>query len=331
MGVWPFGKKSTPEQTQEGEGRQTAEEQASQPKNVFSKLKQGLKKTTSGLKQLFSLHRTIDEEFLDDLEVKLFEADFGPDLVAELLSELKAAWKEKEIRESDEIPGFLQQKLLARLTAREQTLARAENGPTVFLVAGVNGTGKTTSIAKLSYWLREQGHSVLLAAADTFRAGATEQLSIWSERVNIPIVLGSAKKKDPAAVAYTACERAVEEKIDYLIVDTAGRLHTQTNLMRELEKVRRVIANKIGNAPHETLLVLDATCGQNALNQAESFHQAISLTGLIMAKLDGTAKGGIVITVNNRFQIPVKFVGLGEQVTDLAPFDPDKFVKALFG
>lgn len=335
MALWPFGKKSeekpakeTPQETPPD----APQDEALQEKKTsrFSLFKRGLKKTTSGLRQIFGLKKKIDKALLDDLEVTLYEADFGPDLVTELLEALHAAWKEDAIRESQDIPGFMKAHLLKQLTARDTGLHTAPQGPTVYLVAGVNGTGKTTSIAKLAYLLKSQGHSVLLAAADTFRAGATEQLNTWSERIGVPIVLGSAEKKDPAAIAYTACEKAMTEGIDYLIVDTAGRLHTQVNLMRELEKVRRVIAKKMEGAPHETLLVLDATCGQNAKTQAEAFNAAIQLTGLIMSKLDGTAKGGIVVAINNMLQIPVKFVGLGEQATDLAEFDAEKFVTALF-
>jgi fused signal recognition particle receptor len=299
------------------------------PIGAFARLRRGLRKTAAGFRQLVGLRRKIDADLLDELEVKMYEADFGPELVADIGEEVRAAWTEGTLRESDQIAPFLKDRFLGRLAARDPGLARAGAGPTVVLVAGVNGTGKTTSIAKLARFLKDQGRSVLLAAADTFRAAATEQLQIWSERVAIPLVTGS-EKKDPAAVAYTACERAQAEGIDYLIVDTAGRLHTQVNLMRELEKVRRVMAKQIEGAPHEVLLVLDATVGQNAVSQAESFNAAVNLTGLILAKLDGTAKGGVVLTLNNRFQIPVKFVGLGEKVEDWAPFDPARFVEALF-
>jgi fused signal recognition particle receptor len=259
----------------------------------------------------------------------MYEADFGPELVPELVQKVRKAWNGGTIQDSGQIGPFLREQLLGLLADRDPHLCRAESGPTVILVAGVNGTGKTTSIAKLARWLADQGNTVLLAAADTFRAAATEQLQIWSERVNIPLVVDTAKG-DPAAVAYAACEKARHEGIDYLVVDTAGRLHTQANLMRELEKVRRVIAKQIEGAPHEVLLVLDATVGQNALSQAEAFDKALALTGLILAKLDGTAKGGIVVTLNNRLKIPVKFVGLGEHVADWAEFSPQRFVAALF-
>ena len=324
MALWPFRKKDQSEEQPEA-----APEEKTEAPGTLSIFRRGLRKTAAGLKQLFGVGRTIDADLLEELEVTMFEADFGPEMVTTLIELLKEAWEAGTVKQSEEIAPFLQQTLLERLTARDTRLERAASGPTVILIAGVNGTGKTTSIAKLANGLRNEGHTVLLAAADTFRAAAVEQLTIWSTRITIPLVVGK-DKSDPAAVAFNACERAVDEAFDYLIVDTAGRLHTQANLMRELEKVRRVISNKIQDAPHETLLVLDATCGQNALNQAEAFNKSISLTGLIMAKLDGTAKGGILITVNNRFQIPIKFVGLGEKFTDLSPFDAEKFVKALF-
>jgi fused signal recognition particle receptor len=297
---------------------------------TFALLTRGLRKTAAGLKQLLGLKRAIDDALLGELEVKMYEADFGPETVVALLASVRHAWKDGVLRESDQIAPFLQDKLLAQLAAKDTRLERAPSGPTVILIVGVNGTGKTTSIAKVSHWLAGQGNKVLLAAGDTFRAAATEQLQIWSERVGLPLVTGSEKGGDPAAVAFSACTRALTEQFDYLVIDTAGRLHTQANLMRELQKIRRVIAGRIPGAPHETLLVLDATTGQNAVNQADAFNRAATLTGLIMAKLDGTAKGGILITLHNRFQIPVKFVGLGEKVTDLAEFSAEKYVQALF-
>ena len=292
-------------------------------------LTRGLRKTAAGLKQLLGLRRAIDEAFLAELEVKMYEADFGPDTVAALLDDVRAAWRAETLRESGQIAPFLQERLRAQLQAKDTQLVRAPSGPTVILVCGVNGTGKTTSIAKLARWLAARGDKVVLAAGDTFRAAATEKLQIWSRRIGLPLVTGGARS-DPASVAYSACERALAEQADYLIVDTAGRLHTQANLMRELEKIRRVIAGRIPGAPHETLLVLDATTGQNAVNQADAFHRAVALTGLVMAKLDGTAKGGILVTLHNRFRIPVKFVGLGEKVEDIAEFSAERYVQALF-
>ncbi len=329
MAWWRRDKKDATEAPEAAETADAAE--ATQARGgAFVRLRRGLRKTAAGFKQLIGLKRRIDADLLEELEVKLYEADFGPELVTELIDEIRNAWEAGTLAESEQIAPFLQNSFLSRLARHDSLLLkRAETGPTAILVAGVNGTGKTTSIAKLAHYLRAQDASVLLAAADTFRAAAQEQLQIWSERINIPLVAGTAKK-DPAAVAYSACEKALAEGFDYLIVDTAGRLHTQTNLMRELEKVRRVIGNKIENAPHEVLLVLDATIGQNALSQADAFDKALNLTGLIMAKLDGTAKGGVVVTLNNRLKVPVKFVGLGETVEDWAPFSPERFVEALF-
>ena len=341
MALWPFRRKAGPEtppaappdgaappppEPDAPADPSTPREPAAGPLAAF---RRGLKKTAAGLSRLLGFSRRIDDALLDELEVTMFEADFGPEMVAALLEELRAQWRAGAIAEAPQIAPFLQNRLLERLTVRDTRLARAARGPTVILVAGVNGTGKTTSIAKLAYGLSAGGATVLLAAADTFRAAATEQLTIWSERIHIPIVTGKAKG-DPAAVAYSACARAISECFDYIIVDTAGRLHTQAHLMRELEKVRRVIAGQIEGAPHETLLVLDATCGQNALSQADAFNRTVKLTGLIMAKLDGTAKGGIIVTLNNRLEIPVKFVGLGERVEDWAEFDAERFVRALF-
>ena len=212
---------------------------------------------------------------------------------------------------------------------RDRELKHADQGPTVILVAGVNGTGKTTSIAKLAYTLSQNNKKVIVAACDTFRAAAVDQLSIWADRIGVQIVKHQTGA-DPAAVAYDACEAALAREVDYLILDTAGRLHTQTDLMRELTKIRDVVARKIPNAPSEVLLVLDATTGQNAISQAKLFTEAIDVTGIFLAKLDGTARGGIVIAIKDQLDIPVKFVGLGEKPEAIAEFDPSSFVEALF-
>ena len=315
---------------EEPEAAETATQEEVPRKRRFNFFRRGLEKTRSGLKSLFSLRRKIDEELIDEIETQLYEADFGPDMVTTLVDEgLRKAWKEKTIASSDEILPYLQTELKRILVAKPRDLNRAPSGPTVILVAGVNGSGKTTSIAKLSHRLKRLGNDVVLAAADTFRAAAVEQLEIWSQRSGVEMVRG-ADKADPASVAFKGAERAVERDADYLIVDTAGRLHTQVNLMRELEKVRRVISKPIPGAPHEVLLVLDATVGQNALAQVEHFDRAIGVTGIILAKLDGTAKGGVAVTVNNRIGTPVKFIGVGEGIEDLEVFDPEIFVEALF-
>jgi len=224
---------------------------------------------------------------------------------------------------------FLKAEMKTYWPAESRQLNFAAAGPTVILVSGINGAGKTTSIAKLGQYLKGQGKTVMVAACDTFRAAAVQQLTIWAERIDVQIVkhqMGS----DPAAVAFDACDAAVSRGIDVLIVDTAGRLHTQDNLMRELSKIRRVIEKRIPGAPHEVLLVLDATTGQNAIRQAEEFLKAVQVSGIFLAKLDGTAKGGIVIAIRHQLNLPVKFVGLGEKPEDLEPFDPEEFVEALF-
>ena len=297
--------------------------------SAWSILKKGLRKTRVGLGSLF--RRKLGESFVDDLEAELYAADFGPATVGELLdgdSGIRQAWKEKKIETAEQVRDYLKDILKELLRKRQNELVVTETRPSVILVAGVNGTGKTTSIAKLAHLLKAQGSTVLLAAADTFRAAAVEQLTIWSERLGVEIVTGKPNA-DPASVAYQAAEQAVERGVDYLIVDTAGRLHTQRNLMRELEKIRSVLEKKIPGAPHESLLVLDATTGQNALNQARSFMEAVQVSGIILAKLDGTAKGGIVVTINNQLEIPVKFVGVGEKIEDLERFQPEQFVEAL--
>ena len=298
--------------------------------SIFSS---GLAKTRKGLQSLFSFRRKLDEETIDEIEAELYKADFGPEAVDHLIrgeGGLQAAWKDKKIEDLSQCRDYLKVELKQMLTRRENTLARAKDGPTVVLVAGVNGTGKTTSIAKLTKRLRDQNYKVVLAAADTFRAAAVEQLTIWSERLDVPIVKGEPNA-DPASVAYKGTETALAEAADYLIVDTAGRLHNQVNLMRELEKIHRVLGKKIPGAPHEALLVLDATTGQNGIQQAREFSNAAEITGIVLAKLDGTARGGIAVTINNNFNIPVKFVGLGEQIDDLQPFDVDSFVDGLLG
>ena len=297
----------------------------------WSLFKGGLKKTREGLKSLFNFRRGLDDEAIDAIEEELYRADFGPGAVAELIDGpdgLRAAWKDKRITEGEAVRDYLRELLKRMLTRREAALQRSTEGLTVILVSGVNGAGKTTSIAKLAKRLRDDGNSVLLAAADTFRAAAVEQLTIWSERLGVEIVTGKPEA-DPASVAYKGAEMALEKNIDVLIVDTAGRLHTQRNLMRELGKIRDVLHKKVPGAPHEALLVLDATTGQNALTQARKFQEEIQVTGVVLAKLDGTAKGGIVVTINNQLDIPVKFVGLGEGIDDLEVFDVDHFVDAL--
>jgi len=247
----------------------------------------------------------------------------------ELVEELRSDFRAKRIRSGDEVIDFLKTRLRACFADVDRSLATATGGPTVILVAGINGAGKTTSVAKIAHSLRKEGRSVLLAAADTFRAGAVEQLAIWSERLGVELVRGR-EGADPASVVFDAADAALARGVDVLLIDTAGRLHTQEHLMRQLTKIRDVVARKIPGAPHEVLLVLDATAGQNAIAQAEIFQRAIDVTGLFLAKLDGTAKGGIVIASRERIGIPVKLVGVGETPEDVEPFDPDSFIEAMF-
>ncbi|HYO09185.1 MAG TPA: signal recognition particle-docking protein FtsY [Tepidisphaeraceae bacterium] len=302
---------------------------------TLDKLKGALRKTAEVLntdvRTLFIPGRQIDDAFLDEMEEKFIRADMGVRRAEKLKAEVRDRWRLGKIRNADEAEGVVREQLLAMFPPQDRDLKFAPSGPTVILVAGVNGAGKTTSIAKLARLLKTQmGKKVMLCASDTFRAAAVEQLSIWAERNQVDIVKHKMGA-DPAAVAYDACEAAKTRGIDALIVDTAGRLHTQDHLMRELSKIRDVIAKRIPGAPHEVLLVLDATAGQNAVLQAQNFTAAINVTGLFLAKLDGTAKGGVIIAIKDQLNIPVKFVGLGETPDDIETFDPPRFIEALFG
>ena len=305
---------------------------------IFSKtagyLKDRLGKTrdkiSTSLSSVLSIGRKIDEALLDELEETLIRDDIGVETTDKLVSELREAYRGRQIVTTDDIVPFLKEHIKSYWPDRDRQLHLAEAGPTVILVAGVNGTGKTTSIAKLAYILSQNNNKVIVAACDTFRAAAVEQLSIWAERIGVQIVKHK-RGADPAAVAYDACQAVIAREADILILDTAGRLHTQKDLMQQLTKIRDVVARQIPGAPNEVLLVLDATTGQNAIVQAQMFTQAIDVTGIILAKLDGTARGGIVIAIKDQLDIPVKFVGLGEKPEDIAEFDPDKFVEALFG
>ncbi len=286
-------------------------------------------KIASSLSTILTLGRKIDDNLLDELEETLISDDIGVETTSKLVSELREAYRNKQIAATDDIVPFLKEHIKSYWPACDRQLHQAQSGPTVILVAGVNGTGKTTSIAKLAYILSRNGQKVLLAACDTFRAAAVEQLSIWAERIDVQIVKHKTGA-DPAAVAFDACDAAISRNVDYLILDTAGRLHTQKDLMMQLTKIRDVAARKIPGSPHEVLLVLDATTGQNAISQAKLFREAINVTGIILAKLDGTARGGIVIAIKDQLDIPVKFVGLGEKPEDIAEFNPETFVDALF-
>ncbi len=286
-------------------------------------------KISSSLSSVLSLGRNIDDELLDELEETLIKDDIGVETTDKLITELREAYRNRKIATTDDIIPFLKEHMKSYWPERDRRLATAQTGPTVILVAGVNGTGKTTSIAKLAYILNKNNKNVIVAACDTFRAAAVEQLSIWADRIGVQIVKHQTGS-DPAAVAYDACEAATARNADILILDTAGRLHTKKDLMQQLMKIRDVVARKIPDAPNEVLLVLDATTGQNAISQAKLFTEAINVTGIFLAKLDGTARGGIVIAIKDQLDIPVKFVGLGEKPEDIAEFDPDSFVDALF-
>jgi len=302
-------------------------------RGFFDRMKRGLAKTrakfSQGIKSVLTLGRRIDAETLEELMEALVASDIGPRAAQRIVDDLQAAYKERQLEDLDEVNEYLKEELKQQIRLWDTQVHMAEQGPTVILVAGINGSGKTTSIAKLAFFYKQQHKKVLLAAADTFRAAAVEQIGIWAERVDVEIVKQHTGS-DPAAVAFDAADAALARGADVLIIDTAGRLHTKQNLMRELSKIERVVSRKIPGAPHEVLLVLDATTGQNAVSQALLFKEAINVTGLFLAKLDGTAKGGIVLGMRDLVDIPVKFVGLGEKAQDMEPFDPEAFVDALF-
>jgi fused signal recognition particle receptor len=297
---------------------------------LFNKFKQGLAKTRgvfSGVASLFRLRGRVDQDFLKELEKRLYLADLGTAATSEIVGQVRQAFQDKEI--TGDVEAFVKQKLKDLVSAGDIGLHYNPTGPTVIMIAGVNGSGKTTSIAKLARRLQQDGKKVIVAACDTFRAAAVEQLTIWSERLGCEIVKNQPGS-DPASVAHDACEKAKARGFDVLIVDTAGRLHTQTHLMRELGKIHRVVTKQIEGAPHEVLLVLDATTGQNAITQAEMFKKEVQCTGIILAKLDGTAKGGAIFAIKQKLGLPVKFIGVGEKLDDLEPFDPEAYVEALF-
>lgn len=300
---------------------------------LFDRFKKGLARTrekiAGGFRAILPFGKKIDEQVLDDLEERMLLSDIGPVTVAKLVDSTRQAWKKGKISETQEVIEHLKQYIVEMWPANDRALRYAPTGPTVILIAGINGSGKTTSIAKLAKLLTSEGKRVILAAGDTYRAAAVQQLSVWAERIGVQIVKHK-QGADPGAVAFDACDAALARDADVLLVDTAGRLHTQDNLMRELGKIQKVVQKKIPDAPHEVLLVLDATIGQNAVLQAAEFSQHVDVSGIILAKLDGSAKGGIVIGIRDQLQVPVKFVGLGETVDDIEPFDPESFVEALF-
>ncbi|MFZ3170475.1 MAG: signal recognition particle-docking protein FtsY [Carboxydocellales bacterium] len=301
--------------------------------SFFSKLKDGLSKTrqqfADKIENLVSFTKKIDDDFYDELEEILIQADVGVNTSMELVQKLRARVKQQKIENPAELKVVLRE--LVREIMGEQTEALNLSGQplSIFIVVGVNGVGKTTTIGKLASKLKAEGTKVLLAAGDTFRAAAIEQLEIWGNRVGVDVIKHN-EGADPAAVAFDAIQAAKSRKVDCLIIDTAGRLHTKTNLMEELKKVRRVIEREVPDAPHEVLLVLDATTGQNAVQQAKVFGQAAGVTGIALTKLDGTAKGGVVIAIKAELDVPVKLIGIGEGIDDLRLFDAREFTEALF-
>jgi fused signal recognition particle receptor len=305
---------------------------------VFGRLFAGLKKTretlVSGLRKLMG-RGELDAAQLDRLEELLYTADLGP-AAASLVASLREAFRKGTLKQAEEVEPFVKARLLALMGGAESPAAVAVGAgagaagkPHVVLVVGVNGSGKTTSIAKLAALHKREGRKVMLAACDTFRAAAVEQLSIWADRLEIPIIK-STHGADPSGLAWDAADAAAKEGIDVLLVDTAGRLHTQKNLMAELEKLRRVLGKRVPGAPHETLLILDGTTGQNAIVQARQFQATVAVSGLMVTKLDGTARGGAVVSIREQLGLPVRYVGVGEALDDIERFDPATFVEALF-
>ncbi|HJH10893.1 MAG TPA: signal recognition particle-docking protein FtsY [Metalysinibacillus jejuensis] len=322
---------------QEVEDEEVQEEKKPSAWSITAKFKAGLAKTrdtfTSKVNDLVARYRKVDEDFFEELEDVLLQADVGFETVMELMDKLRFEVQRQNIKDTEGIQAIISEKLVEIYEQGEENTVTLNLQPegelTVILFVGVNGVGKTTTIGKLANRLQKEGKTVMLAAGDTFRAGAIDQLQVWGDRVGCEVVKQS-EGSDPAAVMFDAIQAAKKRNVDVLICDTAGRLQNKVNLMNELEKVHRVISREVPNAPHEVLLALDATTGQNALVQAQTFKEVTDVTGIVLTKLDGTAKGGIVLAIRNKLHIPVKFVGLGEQMDDLQPFDAERYVYGLF-
>jgi fused signal recognition particle receptor len=303
--------------------------------NVFEKLKQGLSKTHQGfvekMDSLFLGKKTIDQDLLDELEALLFAADLGVKTTHQLIEGVRQGLKRGDLEQPEKVREFIKQDILRILKSGENplTIDFAQTKPFVFMVLGVNGAGKTTTLGKIAHQYSAQGKKILIGAADTFRAAAVEQLEIWAQRVGADLIKQS-KGSDPSAVAFDTVHAAKARNADLVFIDTAGRLHTKVNLMEELKKLKRIVNRECPGAPHEILLVLDATTGQNAISQAKLFHEAIGVTGIALTKLDGTAKGGIIIGITEEFRIPIRYIGVGEGMDDLREFNADEFVQALF-
>src|SRR5512136_131864 len=302
---------------------------------LFEKLKGGLAKTHQGfvekIDQLLAGRKSIDQDLLDELEAVLFSADLGVKTSSQLIEGVQKGLKKGELQEPERVKDFIRQEILRILQMGEKPLSIdfSQTKPFLFMVVGVNGVGKTTTIAKIAHQYSSQGKKVLIGAADTFRAAAVEQLEVWATRVKADLIKHS-KGSDPSAVAFDSVHAAKARNVDLVFIDTAGRIHTKVNLMEELKKVKRIIAREYPGAPHEILLVLDATTGQNAISQAQLFHEAIGVTGIAITKLDGTAKGGIIIGITDELKIPIRYIGVGEGMDDLREFNADEFVQALF-
>ena len=312
---------------------QVAEQEKPVKTGFFGRLKERLSRTSAniseGVASLVVGKKAIDADVLDELETQLLTADVGVDATMEIIDDLTGRMKRKQLADVDALFAALRENMLDILRpVSKPLLVEPQPEPYVILMVGINGAGKTTTIGKLAKRFQSQGKSVMLAAGDTFRAAAVEQLKVWGERNNIPVV-AQQRSSDPASVAYDAVQAAKARKVDILIVDTAGRLHTQSNLMEELKKVKRVMAKLDENTPHEVLLVLDGGIGQNAVTQAEQFHKAVDVSGLVLTKLDGTAKGGVVFAIAKKLGLPIRLIGIGEGIDDLRDFDAEEFVDAL--
>ncbi len=301
--------------------------------SLLDRLKAGIQKTRAGLMEKIedavSGRKEIDADVLEELEYALITADIGASTTAEILERIRQRVERHMVGDIGEIKSLIKQHLLEILEATERPIPKVMTPPAVIMVVGVNGAGKTTSIGKLTRRLQSEGKTVMMCAADTFRAAAIEQLEVWAQRTGAELIKQQAGA-DPSAVAFDAVQAARARKVDCVIIDTAGRLHTKTNLMAELEKMRRTVARVIPEAPHEVLLVLEATTGQNGLEQARKFTETSAVTGIILTKLDGTAKGGVVVAISRELNLPIRYVGVGEQLDDLLPFDPEQFVSSLF-
>src|SRR5579864_9516457 len=304
-----------------------------QEPTLLEKLKSGVEKTRAGLvsrlEDVIGVQKKIDADLLDELEYTLISADIGVATTQEILDRIRERVDRHLVNDSTELKSLIREHLLEILEAAQRPIMRVDEPPAVVMVVGVNGAGKTTTIGKLAQMYRGDGRSVLLCAADTFRAAAVEQLEVWGQRTGVEVIRQNTGA-DPSAVLFDALQAAKSRKVDYVIIDTAGRLHTKSNLMAELEKMRRTAAKVIPDAPHEVLLVIEATTGQNGLEQARKFTESAAVTGIILTKLDGTAKGGVVVAISRELSLPIRYVGVGEQLDDLLPFEPAIFVASIF-